>query len=697
MKPAPVRKAKIFVADLIHNQRVYTYCAPLNVGCLAATLAKSCGSAVETALFKFPDALIEALEERPDVLALSNYDWNVNLNRAVIQIARAANPDIFVVMGGPNIRRGSAGAESLLVSRTDVDAYVLNEGEEAFSGLVQFLLGTQGGFRTALKRSGAALPQVAYLSAAATVVIGADCPTASMSPIPHPSAWLGGYMDQFLDVRSFPLAPILETTRGCPYTCTFCTAWGTAATGAKSIRQYPLDVVFEELRYIFRKSTQPFYLFVGDANMGILERDLVIAEEIRRLADQHRNVIGIGLDSSKNMVKRNIEIYRILGDLSLPNFAQQTFNIDVSEKIGRRNVPLETAQDLVKTVHANGSRISTDLLVGLPTEDRQRHIDSIKQAYACGFDRIQVSDIRLLKGTEMEEDYQREMYGLKSKVRIIPNAFGEYAGRRVIDYEHCVRETLCMTESDLLGLRLFHAHVFIVLNLEMGRPLAGFADRHGFDAIDMLAAISQPPPARFPHLATYFDRYLEQARGEWFENEAAADAHYFQDDVFAGILKDGFPKLNYAYAARLVLDPMLKRDFFGWMSETIASQLPRVSRSIVDEVTVFSLNRIASAPFQDDRPVVGLSPIAAAELAGFLDVPGGPPTEKIHVELRLEPKHLDLLQKSVAQYGASDSLDLAVQLALQYSNKALVRDARVVEVRPAVREAVSGGSPIHCR
>ncbi len=670
----------IFLADLVHNQRIYNYCAPLNVGCIAAAVEAAVGKAVDMRVFKFPDLLIEALADGPDILALSNYDWNVNLNRAVIAMARAGNPDVFVVVGGPNLRRGEAGVRDYLLQHPEVDAYVLNEGEEAFVNLVVHVLGASGHPRRALIGGRKVLPQIAYLDADGVLVVGPACPTAGMNPIPHPSAWLSGWMAPFLDVSSFPLSPIVETTRGCPYMCTYCTAWGTAATGAKSIRQYPLETVFEELRYIFSRSRNPFFLFLGDANMGILERDLEIVAEVRRLADVHGNVVGIGLDSSKNMVKRNIEIFRILGDLCVPSFAQQTFNVDVSEHIGRRNVPVETVRELVEAAHADGSQVSTDLLVGLPTEDRARHVESVKVAYDCGFDKIQISDIRLLKGTEMEETHQRERYGLREKVRIIPNAFGRYAGERVIDYEHCIRETAVMREEDFLELRLFHAHMFVVLNLEIGRPLIDFSTRHGFHAIDLLNEVSRlPPEGGHPRLRSYFHTYMERARSEWFADEEEANAHYLRDEAFERLMTAGFPKLNYDYAARLALDGELKDEFFAWMSGAIKRQLPHLDPALVDEVADFASARIMPFPFDGATQTLRLSRGALAEVRGYVTSKREAAGADIPVDLIPDPQALDLFRKNLDHFGAGSNISLAVQLVLQYSNKALIRDAVVAE------------------
>ena len=135
------RKLKIFLADLIHDRHIYNYSVPLNVGYITAMANKELGKEIETKIFKFPDNLINEIKASPpDVLALSNYDWNVNLNKAIIQISRKINPDIFVVMGGPNIRKKPEGIKEYLLSH-DTDIYVVNEGEDAFCAVMKYILG----------------------------------------------------------------------------------------------------------------------------------------------------------------------------------------------------------------------------------------------------------------------------------------------------------------------------------------------------------------------------------------------------------------------------------------------------------------------------------------------------------------------------------------------------------------------------
>lgn len=678
-----MKKLKIYLADLIHNQYAYNYTVPLNIGYLAANLDLHFSNEIEFQLFKFPDQLITSLKnDPPDILALSNYDWNVNLNKTVLEITKELDPNIFTCMGGPNIRNRAEGTKTFLNSYENLDAYVLYEGEGAFVELIKYFLG-QSHPPLHLLKSGVTLPQVAYLTQNDQhLIMGGLLPATSSKNIPYPSAWLGGYMDPYLNCSYYPLSPIIETTRGCPYACTYCTAWGSEATGVKTIRQFPLDIVFDELEYVFKKANQEFYLFLGDANIGILDRDLEIVQKVKDLHQRYGKVTSLGIDTSKNSLDRNMEVYKILGDLSIPTFAQQTFNDTTSIHIGRKNVTYERTVALVEDVHKNGTSISTDLLMGLPGESKQDHIESFKKAFDAGFDKFQIADIRLLLGTAMEEEQTRKKYGIVTKVRVIPNAFGVYDGRKVIDYEHCIRKTNTMTEQEFLELRLLNAHIFIALNMEIGRPLLDLAGNHGLHPIQLLADISSSPPKdRFPLLHDYFKEYTEQAGSEWFKDQQTADNHYFEENTFKHLQEKGFPKLNYEYASLLITNQDYYNEFLEWICYNLTKTLPELKSSIVEDIRNFTDKRVCRLPINYDNDSINLSITSVKELSRYLQYSNGenrPNTDtSIQIEFSISNKMLESLQNMMSGIKGARSERHAVQLVLQYHNKGFLRQCQI--------------------
>lgn len=105
----------VYLADLTHTTiTVSNDSFPLNVGMVAA-YAKKHFPEVEFELFKYPDDLMGALKRQlPDVLALSNYPWNLNLGSAFFAYAKERNSKMLTVMGGPNMPYGSSDQQRLL-------------------------------------------------------------------------------------------------------------------------------------------------------------------------------------------------------------------------------------------------------------------------------------------------------------------------------------------------------------------------------------------------------------------------------------------------------------------------------------------------------------------------------------------------------------------------------------------------------
>ena len=371
------KKLKIYLADLIHDRHLYNYSVPLNVGYITAALKQRLGNTIDAKIFKFPDNLIQEIKSSPpDILALSNYDWNVNLNKALIKIARGINPKLFVIMGGPNIRKKHNGIKEYLLSHPS-DLYVLNEGEDAFSTIIEYILGFWPcDIKKIILSSGKIFSNAAYLEFETNkLMIGGKPDSAHAKDIPFPSPWLTGLLDPFINNSSFPLQPLIETNRNCPYQCHFC-VWGDFELN--KIRLFDFDTVIEELRYIFKKSEFQFNLTIADANFGILKRDTQIAEEIRVLSDKHKKADRIFIAQAKNSVKRNLEISKILGKRCIPEFAVQTLTPGVLEYSGRKNLSNDAIREYVAGVKNNGHEEMTDILLGLPGETKQQYIGSMK-------------------------------------------------------------------------------------------------------------------------------------------------------------------------------------------------------------------------------------------------------------------------------------------------------------------------------
>ena len=671
-----MKKLTILLGDLIHNRHYYEYGVPLNIGYIAARLKQRVGNAVECNLYKFPDDLIEALKASPEILALSNYDWNINLNQTIIKIAKAINPDILIIMGGPSIRKSPEGIRQFLLTHP-VDMYVINEGEDGFCGIVEYILSKWPcKLKKTILSDGVRLPNTAYLdNETRQLVLGGPADTTNESPIPFPSPWLSGILDTYLNENTFPLTPIVETNRGCPYQCTYCERGGRNGL----VRVFDLDTVIEELRYIVKKAKYKFHLFLVDANFGILQRDIAIAEEVRRLSDKYNKITRVFINNAKNNIKSTVEIAKILGSVSVPDFAVQSFNKRVLKNVGRVNIKLDSLAQYVSVAKSNGHKPYTDLLLGLPGETKESMIDNIKMARDIGFYNAQYGDIRLLPGSPMEEDDYRKKHGIESRFRVIPSAYGEYGGEKVIEYEECIRKTNTMSEKDYVDLRLFIAHEYLLNYFELGgRPLVEYSNKYGFERTDLIASLSRKPPENcYPRLSEYLDQYIANAKSEWFESEDEANKYYLQDDVFEEIMKKGFPKLNYEYAAELVTDPDFREEFMRWVGENIKDNLPGKS-TIVDEIVKFCIQGIYRTPFDGIRHTMELSSETVKELDSFISNNQTGDTgqcSKVMIKFDVDENRMKFIKDEIVRHGGEKNLSLAIQVILMKNNRVFVLES----------------------
>ena len=275
-----------------------------------------------------------------------------------------------------------------------------------------------------------------------------------------------------------------------------------------------------------------------------------------------------------------------MGPVCVPEFAVQTMTEGILEHSGRKNMSNDAIKDYVESVNDMGNQVMTDIMLGLPGETKDNFVESMKKVVDFGFQRASVADIRLLKGSVMEEVDYREQYGI---------------GLKVVEYEECIRKTNTMSEDDFFELRLFNANFFLLYYVEFGRPLLDFSQNHGYNPIDLISDVSKTTSKdKYPLLSKYIEEFNEVSNAEWFDSIKEADEHYLKPDVLNKIMKDGFPKLNYEFAALLITNIDLRKEYLCWVGENINNNLPDIE-PIIDELVQFCIHRVFRLPIAENK------------------------------------------------------------------------------------------------
>ncbi len=499
---------RVFLADLSYLSDFDTnHPVPLNIGYIAAYL-KERRPGDEIELFKDPRELYSRLSERPpDLLALSHYDWNANLNLPFLARAREAKRDVVTVMGGPNFHaKDPAWIAEFFSARPQVDAYITGEGEDSLTRLADLI--DRHGSVAQIPWDVRPSSVYAFDRREGTVVHNPHNPVSRLDLSTVPSPYLNGMLDRFLDDAR--LAPIIETNRGCPYSCTYC-CWGQATQS--KINAFPLETVMAEIRYTAARTKNPTgFFYIADGNFGIYERD----QEIANVLQECTNTVGtpkrVYVYFAKNTNERVLRIAETLSSVTMMSMSKQTLNPVVLDNVKRKNIPVSQYDLLRLECEKRGIPTYSELIYGLAGESEESYINGVIATIREG-QLVTMYPQLLLAGAESGEKEYRERFGFKTAFRVIPRYVGSFGDIHSLEYDEIVVEHNDMTREGYWRIRLFQ----FLVTLLMGQSFQEFnkaLTRAGLDYGTLAKLIAGDRPRWTPGLSTLLDRFLQGAHDE---------------------------------------------------------------------------------------------------------------------------------------------------------------------------------------
>ncbi len=524
-------KKKIYFADLTYNTGgVSNDLFPLGIGYVAAYAKSFLPESVGIELFKYTDEFLKKIEtDPPDIFAGSCYVWNRSLVLLISRMIKEVNPGCLVVLGGLSFPLDAKRQLELLSKNPHVDYFVPYDGEIGFYNIAKKYLELGGD--TSSLRDHAPAGSV-HIDRSGRLVDGGRTKRPSNLD-EYPSPYLTGLFDKYFVGRHH--TPLMQATRGCPNTCTYC--WASNPEN-RIVSSFSLGRVKAELDYISERAVKNeiYDLVICDSNFGLYEKDFEIIDYIAALQEK----VGYPRIFNAPYGKRtDVEYVRRFSRLKGVTYCLplQSTNTKVLENVKRRKVDLKAISDFVDTVHEMGKHIGTEIITGLPHETRETHIKTLRDLMDCGFDIVDPFTLMLLDGIELDSEESHERYNYDIRYRLIPRNFGTIKGRRSFEIERVVVGTNTYTYDDYIFFRSLHGLIRMLVNNAIYYELMQYLKERGVHLLDWILYVFEDLKKGKNTATTAFDAFVEEAKTELWDSPEAIIDYYSKEENYSKLLK----------------------------------------------------------------------------------------------------------------------------------------------------------------
>jgi radical SAM superfamily enzyme YgiQ (UPF0313 family) len=523
----------VFLADLRYNYSgvLANDCMPLGIAYMKAVMDRDLRD-VTSRLFVYPDRLAVALEaDPPAVLMLTNYCWNERLSVYFARLAKRLHAGTLTVLGGPNIPIEPERQIEFVQERPEIDLYGLGEGDFLACEIIRRFRDADQSIPTF---AAAEIPSSVYRRPDGSIHRASMWPRhRNIDDIPSP--WLTGIQDEFFDGK---LAPLIETNRGCPFMCTFCVQ---GADWYTKVHYFDKERLKAEIDYIARRVHEVCpaqgTLRIADSNYGMFERDIELSAHIGGVMKRFSYPKYIDATTGKNRPDRIIQSVEKASGALLVYQAVQSLDENVLRNIKRQNIQLKAYEQLHVDIRGRGLRSNSDLILGLPGETLQTHLNGCRKLLDAGTHQVTNFQLMMLKGSELESEESRRLFSFDSRFRVLPKNFGIYGGEKVFDIEEIVVSTDTLSFDDYITARKYALASVAFWHDNPLDHAFRFAQSLGLKRSEFWNALVPAMEESTGPVQEYLDRFVAETIGELFATPAACIDFYARDENFTRLLQ----------------------------------------------------------------------------------------------------------------------------------------------------------------
>lgn len=329
----------------------------------------------------------EILDTNPDIICFSCYIWNIEYIKEIAYIIKESEPDIKILFGGPEV---SFETEKLMENEAYIDYVIFGEGELTFGEFMKQV--NQSAPNYNIKGLAYRENNNIYINEARELIDNLDI-------INYPYSENEDFTDKII---------YYESSRGCPFNCSFC-----MSSINKITRNFSIERVKKDLKILLTtKARQIKFVdrtFNADYKRAMEIMEFIVKNNSKNMTIHFEITADIINDNFLNFLKKMpVNMFQF-------EIGVQSLNENTLQEINRHMNKEHLCKVINNIGKNNNIHMHLDLIAGLPYENYESFKHSFNEIYVLNAEKIQLGFLKVLKGTKIYAQKNKHSIKYRSK------------------------------------------------------------------------------------------------------------------------------------------------------------------------------------------------------------------------------------------------------------------------------------------